>query len=687
MTDNYFSQLDAYLAPRDENRFLSGTTQGSEGKPNLHEPVIPISKLGTTFAEKGANQQSTVLQSMLASIRQGTGQLQLALQTPTNASMGGGVSSIGKDQRQAIKELIKASEIDFQGLEMPVSNMSNMSGFDPQRDTFSEQKRQNDLRSVKDAILFTAEIGAGGGVDIWSQEFQRNISGNIDGFQDFEGYDENVHAIKTLVDERTGQSIKFATASLGGANTPEITVPVWKTAKKNGVGPNGVPYNKGEYLDAVGNKLVADSNNSEFIINRVPEWIDEEKKFQTKTMNWEQFKEYAEERNRIEGKDLAPEVWYHRIQLENQYAQQRGQSLYYSRQYEEQLRELQKLQESLQTYQKLEEGKNEDELAKLNLLVPAGGSSLTSPEYKRRSVVIQDQINNLKQGLHHVHEASALADAQANAIWGNIEHVKTVDEFAKKKTFDSYAQMGIFAMEQTKSHDVARPIHVGPELGWPQSYGGHTDEFIEIIEGSRQEMINKMKNDPKYRSRYTDKQMKELAQKHISGMLDTSHLSMWYNHFPTKDGESEEKRLKRFNKWYLEQMDKLGKAGVVGSVQIVDSATGDHRHLPVGQGIFPTIDAVKRLQKHGFDGAILSEGHEEENIEPGRIQYSLWNEFGASLGTGTHHFGGTGLGGNAFGNIYGGIGGAAGYRAPPNYIVGAYAPSNDWKLWSDVPLE
>jgi hypothetical protein len=28
-----------------------------------------------------------------------------------------------------------------------------------------------------------------------------------------------------------------------------------------------------------------------------------------------------------------------------------------------------------------------------------------------------------------------------------------------------------------------------------------------------------------------------------------------------------------------------------------------------------------------------------------------------------------------------------GYTAPANYIVGAYAPSNEWRLWSEVPLE
>ena len=194
-----------------------------------------------------------------------------------------------------------------------------------------------------------------------------------------------------------------------------------------------------------------------------------------------------------------------------------------------------------------------------------------------------------------------------------------------------------------------------------------------------------MKHDHRLRSKYTDSQMQDLAKKHIQGVFDTSHLSMWYNHFPKQGNESEEQRLNRFNKWYMDQMDKLASAGVVGSVQIVDSATGDHQHLPIGEGIFPTVDAVKRLKEKGFDGNIISEGHMYEDTEPGSTQFSLWNEFGASIGSHGGHFS-TAKGGNPFGNVYSGSG-AAGYRAPPNYIIGAYNPSNDWQLWSGTPLE
>lgn len=695
---SYFEAMDRYLAPQEENRFLNPSV-GSEGGPKLSKPITPISKLGTTFAEKGQGQNSTVLSNMLASIRQGTGQLQLAIQTPTNAQLGGGIASIGKDQRQAIKEVIKASEVQWEGLEMPTSNMSNLSGFDPQQGGFQESKRKDDLRHVKDAILFTAEIGAGGGVDVWSQEFYRDISDasfqkkDKTGFKDFEGWDENKHANKMLVDDRTGQAIQISAKNLGGQNNPVISVPVWKRAHSNGVGPDGTPYQKDDYLDAEGNKLKPNSDDKNFIMNRVPEWDPETAKFESKKMKWDEFKKYAQERNQEEGVNRSPEEWWHRVQLENQYAQQRATSLYHSQRYTKQANELKRLIKAKEQYEKMEEGRSEDDLIKLGLLVPdqnpqtQGGQLLPVENYVKKSKIIEDSIAEIKQGIKHTHEASGLADANAETIWENIQHIKPVEEFAKDKTWDSYAELGVFSLEQTKRHNPVKPITVGPELGWPQGYGGHTEEFIEVIEGARNKMVEKMMQDQVYAEKYKKSEMKELAKKHIKGVLDTSHLSMWYNHFPKEHPhEDEQSRLKRFNKWFVKQMDRLAEADVVGSVQIVDSATGDHRHLPVGQGIFPTVDAVKRLQEKGYKGPILSEGHEDEASEPGKIQYSLWSEFGASMGGGGYHFGAP-SGGNAFGNIYGGMGGAAGYRAPPNYIVGGYAPSNEWKLWSEVQLE
>ena len=692
MAKDYFDQMDAFLAPQEENRFLSGKKTGLDGKPNLSTPIVPVNKLGTTFVEKGPNGQS-VVQSMMSSIRKGTGSLQLALQTDIGAAMGGGISSISKNQRQAIKEAITSSEIDWQGLEMATS-LNNVGGFDGQRGGFSEQDRHRKIQAMKDAIDFNADIGFGGGVDNVSMEFSRDIAaGCFQGrdktvkFRDFEGYDENKDASRVLIDNRTGQAItSIQTAKLGG-NGPTISVPDWTRATENGVGSDGVAFEKGDYVDAVGNKLVADANDKNFIMNRVPIWDEENSTIKMKQLDWQAFKKYANQRNKEENINLTPEVWVARLQLENQFAQQKAQISYHTQRYSKELEELKELSKAEKYFIEIEEGKSEDELMASNLMMPTNpnstGGSLLPTKYKKKSEVIAESIAQLKRGLHYAQDTVRSADTQATNTWETMQSIVDIETYGKEKAFDSYAELALHALERSK--ETSKPIHVGPELGWPTSFGGHPDEFIEIIQGSRKKMVEKMKSDPYYKG-YSEKKMKELAQEHIAGELDTSHLSMWYNHFEKTDRhESEESRLGRFRKWYMKQMDKMADTKVIGGIQIVDSITGDHRHLPIGQGKFPVVEAVKHLQKRGYKGSIASEGHEDEGIDPGSTQYSLWDAFGASMGDG-YHFG-TGGAGNSFGNVYGGNGGAAGYRMAPGYTFGAYSPSEEFKPWTGVPLE
>lgn len=668
---DYFSRLDSYMTP-EQNKFLSGSSESQK-----QEPLVSIKKLGATFGE---TTRGNILNSLRASIQQGSGQLQLALQSNPNDPLGG-LSGVGKDQRQAIKELIKTSGIEWEGVEMPTNSITGVGGLNQQTGGFDERKRQSDLQHVKNAIDFTAEIGAGGIVDIWSAEFQRDISGasfqqkDDARFTDFKGFDENVHSTKYLVDERTGRVMPISTGQLSQSGS-KISVPVWKRNEK------------GQYVDSTGKPLNANSQDPTFIMDRVPEWNPETQSFESKTMNWTEFKDYAKKRNQEEGLNYSPEEWFQRIQLETQYAQQRGQSIYHTQEYESQLESLNKYVLERKVAERLEEGKTEAELISEGLLINVDRSGgLTSPKYVRKSEYLGEQIRGIQQRLRYTHEASGNADAQAKAIWESMNSLKPVEEYAKEKIWDSYADLAVYAYEQTKEHKPDKPVAVGPELSFPQTYGSHTEEFIEIVQGARKKFVERMQKDSNFAS-LSPQEREQLAKTHIKGMLDTSHMTMWYNHFPdtTKDGKklTEKQRLNRFNKWFLKQMDKLAEADVVGSVQIVDSATGDHHHLPVGQGIFPTVDAVKRLREKGWDGGIISEGHSEEQMDLGKIQYSLWNAFGASVGQ-NYHFGGSG--GNSFGNIYSGTGGAAGYRAPPNFIVGSYAPSNDFKLWSDVNLE
>jgi hypothetical protein len=131
----------------------------------------------------------------------------------------------------------------------------------------------------------------------------------------------------------------------------------------------------------------------------------------------------------------------------------------------------------------------------------------------------------------------------------------------------------------------------------------------------------------------------------------------------------------------MDQIKKLSKEDIIGNIHLVDSLGGGHQHLPVGQGDLPLVEAIKYMRKRGYTGFINSEAFEEERFGPGRILVQTWKAFGSPITT--SYFGGapvprlwTDVQQSYFGMTY-----------PPKFIFGAYAPSNDWTLWSQVPME
>jgi hypothetical protein len=84
------------------------------------------------------------------------------------------------------------------------------------------------------------------------------------------------------------------------------------------------------------------------------------------------------------------------------------------------------------------------------------------------------------------------------------------------------------------------------------------------------------------------------------------------------------------------------------------------------------------MKEAGFDGPIISEGHEEDTagFGSGRILTETWRAFGSPIGNYSR--------GRAWGGIQHSY---FGHTSPTTYIVGAYVPSNDWQLWSETPFE
>ena len=57
----------------------------------------------------------------------------------------------------------------------------------------------------------------------------------------------------------------------------------------------------------------------------------------------------------------------------------------------------------------------------------------------------------------------------------------------------------------------------------------------------------------------TQEKAVELAKRHIGGTFDNAHAAVWLKHFKKEDGESEEHRIDRFNKWLNNQATEMYK--------------------------------------------------------------------------------------------------------------------------------
>jgi hypothetical protein len=132
----------------------------------------------------------------------------------------------------------------------------------------------------------------------------------------------------------------------------------------------------------------------------------------------------------------------------------------------------------------------------------------------------------------------------------------------------------------------------------------------------------------------------------------------------------------------LEQVEDLAKNKLIGNLHLTDNFGYQDDHLAPGQGNVPVREIVEILKKHGYDKAIT--------VEPGADASTDVSDFHGLMKTWRH-----------FGSPVYGVGmriGAPqtwtdvqysyfGQNKPPYYIFGSYAPSNDWTLWSAVPME
>ncbi|MBW3004929.1 sugar phosphate isomerase/epimerase, partial [Candidatus Woesearchaeota archaeon] len=379
------------------------------------------------------------------------------------------------------------------------------------------------------------------------------------------------------------------------------------------------------------------------------------------TWEWKDFQKWAKE------KDMAPEQLFMREQLQTQIDQARGWASTYRAYAKRTHKDLSDAQEA---YEKAKKEGNQEEMLK------------QEREIRDHKAKYEQEIDTIKS-----------YEQQAAENEKKAEYLKPIGEYAMQRTTESYAKLGVAARQETiYNKNAKRPVSVGPELGWPHAYGSHPKEFKELIHQARDKMVDLLtsktikdpkteqeKPNPYYEPGMSRSEAERAAATHIKGCLDTSHLGMWFQHFKTE--LPWHKRVEEFNKWYMEEIKELAKGDEVGSIQLVNSMSGAHGHLPPGQGIFPVVEAAKEFKKQGFKGFMVSEGHEEEAFNEGRILVETWRAFNAPFESQY----GPGAPARGWGDIEGRY---LGYKQSPRQMFGSYVPPfGEYKPWTEIPLE
>ncbi len=632
---------------------------------------------------------------------------------------------LGEDQRQAIRELSLANEVKF--TTHASFQLMGMMGRD-ERGNFSLYNATQDMFELKRAIDFQADLG-GGSVVIHSGEFERpmtdmylddetgrrNLARDPSGRLLFrQAHTQEVDARFELLDDRTSAKIETV------QKDRLVAHPVWNKAEKDYWGEdqkgNKVFIRRGNYIDYQ-EKLIIDPFDPQE--GRVPKFDDQKRIFKIKLKSFEEFRKeadeyniYFEQKNRRKPnyyEKMYPEEAYVRATLDAQEGIARGWSLQFSQGAQKEIQALKKLEEAKKFYEQLDKSIPDEEKWKI-LRQDTELSQLTQgfagPEMKHPLELIERAMFDSKRRLEYDRSTAASQEQQAIDTHETKDHIVTPIKRLEKHGVRLYAEAGVHALRKTR--DPNNPVTVAIEHIFPERFGGHLEELKWIIKKSRERMVDMLtkpeieygasmapeaidkekldkgfKQPNPYYMGVSREEAEKLAERHIKGTLDTGHINLWRKYWQEDPRKTKEQNDEAFNKWVLNQVESLAKEKMVGNVHLADNYGYHDDHLSPGQGNSPIRDIMSILRKYGYEKAVT--------VEPGADASTDLSDFHGLMKT-WRYFGspvyGMGFRGGGAPQTWADVQYSFfGQNKPPYYIFGGYAPSNDWTLWSAVPLE
>jgi xylose isomerase-like TIM barrel protein len=708
--------------------------------PDIVSSDSPAADLGLGIQDIGMSVPMGIaapnVQGIYGKIRSGVSKIEIGFPGAVSGNRQAHTPEMyGKDQRQAMRELGLINNVQFtthaayqiMGMTGAVEQGSDLYKFDMNRARMGQHE-------VERAIDFAADVAGGGSVVVHTGEYERpltdmylgpdtkNLSEGHDGRIMFKKrLTEDKDAKFYLIDDRTGQAMSTV------EKDRLVAYPIWKTADENKEGldkeGNKIMIRKGDYLDYEGRKV---TNPYDPVNGRVPEFDPEKREFQVRYMSFEDFKEEAERKNKwFEKINNRPPNDYEKITqteaflqatLETNEGHSRGWSGQYSSGVKDEIKTLESLQKARESYKKLDESLSPEERWKVAVTesgAPATRNQtiqqMVPSETKNPLDVIDNEINDLRARINFSRQASVSQLQQAQDTAETKKHIvdpiKYVDRFAVRH----YTEAALHAMERSK--DPNNPIVITMENIFPERFGGHPQELKWLIQKSREKMVEYL-TEPKielgmrnegesafkrgkegdlelrkttnqwYRQNMSKKEAEKIAERHIKATIDTGHMNMWRKYFQPKQGSNPEENEKEFRQWWREQITDLAKDNMIGNMHLTDNFGYQDDHLAPGQGNTPVRETIEILKRFGYDKALT--------VEPGADASTDVSDFHGLMKT-WRYFGSTIYGAGApsgsrqtWGQVQNSY---FGQNQPPYFVFGAYSPSNDWTLWSQVPME
>ena len=539
--------------------------------------------------------------------------------------------SVSRSEREDIRLLAKVNQVELSTHASPNVSLSGLT-----QQGFSEEQTEKALFEVKKAIEFAADTAGGGPVVLHAQEFPRSIAEHYkkEKFTQYPGEEEK--AIIPLADERTGQLITLRR---------DIQVP----------------------------EPVRDERTGEPI-------RDEEGKIKVvmKDFNYyeNQFKKLTETEKKDKYNNNVGKYFYEQYQ-QRQIEQAEGQAEYYG----DNVRKLEKAKEkfskNINEYKETMKSAKDKEAAKsfiITSLVQQGIFPDPSKQADEFEKALKNPVEFLDKELKEVNrsltgwrEGEISARRQAVQTQEEGKRIKPIEEVGVERSAKAMARAALFGYNVEKSRKLERPIMISVENYEPELYGGHPQEMKKLIQEARKDMVEELTKKDSYA--LSEKEAREIAQDRIKMTFDVGHLNMWRKFFQGTDEE--------FKKWVNEQVDDLTKSKILGHVHITDNFGYHDEHLTPGEGTAPIKELLRKLEAKGYKGNIIAEpGGQPE----GQLFKSLTGAWKLSnypiYRIDSEQRSWTDIENSYFGRT-----------GSPTFVVGDYAPSKDWTLWSETPLE